>query len=71
MSLVGAPQRKRVHCGFCNSPKVITISMSGANGPGVTLLSCHRCQRRWWVDEDGTIPLKAALDRLRKPSTTG
>jgi hypothetical protein len=41
--------------------------MTLTDGTPVQFVSCHRCENRSWVGDDGTLPVDAVLDRARKP----
>jgi hypothetical protein len=41
--------------------------MTLTDGSPVQLVSCHRCETRTWVGDDGALPVSSVLDKARKP----
>ena len=65
-SLTQRGARGRTPCGACGSERVTHLAMTLTDGTPVQFVSCHRCEHRAWVGDDGALPVDAVLDRTRK-----
>jgi hypothetical protein len=55
-------------CRACGSERVTILAMSLTDGSPVELVSCHVCEHRSWLSEDGEVlDIATVLDRTRKP----
>ena len=68
MSLLHTPTSALSACLSCGSTRTTTIRMTLTDGTPTRMISCHRCEARGWVGEDGQeLPRDVVLARARKP----
>ena len=64
---VGPPER----CAHCGSSALTRLPMVLTDGTDVLFVSCHACEQRQWLAEDGgrrtALPIESVLARTQKP----
>lgn len=65
-SLVSAGARTLACCQFCGSLHVTSIAMTLTDGSRVDFASCHRCEKRWWLQDGAQLSFDHVIAKTRK-----
>jgi len=64
---VDPPER----CAHCGSVALTRLPMVLTDGSDVLFVSCHACEQRQWLTDDGgswtALPIESVLARTQKP----
>ena len=65
-SLTQPGSRSGTVCRVCASPRVTSLTLTLTDGTPVEFTSCHACEARSWLTEDGELDRQTVLERTRK-----
>jgi hypothetical protein len=65
-SLTQPGSRSGTVCKVCASPRVTSLTLTLTDGTPVEFTSCHACEARSWLTEDGELDRQTVLERTRK-----